>query len=65
MSDLFIPKSKEEFLEGVDRGLAQAKSGQLLDAVEAVKDMSKELKAGYHAMNVAHSAPAGRTAFVV
>ena len=34
MSDLFTPKSKEEFLEGVDRGLEQAKSGQRLDAVD-------------------------------
>ena len=65
MSDLFIPKSKEEFLEGVDLGVARINNRQLLDAVEAVKDMSKELKAGYHAMNVAHSAPAGRTAVVV
>ena len=62
MSDLFIPKSREEFLEGVDRGLAQAKSGQRLDAIEAVKDMSKELKAGYQAMNAMHSAQAGRVA---
>ena len=61
MSDLFTPKSKEEFLEGVDRGLEQAKSGQRLDAVEAVKDMSKELKAGYYAMNAMHSAQANRT----
>ncbi len=55
MNELFVKKSKEEFLEGVDRGLAQAKSGQKLDAVEAVKDMSKELKAGYQTMTSTHS----------
>ncbi len=62
MSNLFVPKSKEEFFEGVDRGIAQAKSGHRLDAVEAVKDISKELKAGYQAMNTVHVSHAGRMA---
>ena len=62
MSNLFEPKSKEEFFEGVDRGIEQAKSGHRLDAVEAVKDISKELKAGYKAMNAVHASHAGRLA---
>lgn len=60
MSSLFEAKSKEEFLEGVDRGLVQAKNGQRLDAVEAVKDMSMELRAGYRAMNELHVASSNR-----
>lgn len=51
MNNLFVPKSKEEFLKGVDRGIEQAKSGQRLNAIEAVKDMSRELKEGYRAIN--------------
>ena len=62
MNKLFEPKSKEEFLEGVDRGLAQAKNEQRLDAVEAVRDMSKELKAGYHAINEMHTTMHARMA---
>ena len=54
MSNLFEAKSKGEFFREVDHSLEQAKAGQRLDAVEAVKDMSKELKAGYHAMNAMH-----------
>ena len=60
MSNLFEQKSKEEFFEGVDRGISQANSGQRLDAIEAVKDMSKELKAGYQAMNAMHTSQTGR-----
>ncbi|MBR1633805.1 MAG: hypothetical protein IJ682_01945 [Lachnospiraceae bacterium] len=62
MSNLFEPKSRKEFLEGVDRGLAQAKSGQRLDAIEAVKDLSKELNAGYQAINAMHTTQTQRMA---
>ena len=47
MSSMFEPKTKEDFLKEVDHSLDQAKNGQRLEAVQAVKDMSKELKAGY------------------
>lgn len=55
MSNLFEVKSKEDFFREVDHSLEQAKNEQRLDAVAAVKDMSKELKAGYHAMNAMHN----------
>lgn len=55
MSNLFEIKSKEVFFREVDHSLEQAKRGQRLDAAIAVKDMSKELKAGYHAMNAMHN----------
>ena len=55
MQDYMKDIRKEEFLKGVDRGLEQAKNGQRLDAIEAVKDMSKELKAGYRAINEMHA----------
>ncbi len=62
MSKLFEPKSKKEFLERVDRGITQAKNGQRLDAIEAVKDISKELKAGYQAINTVYASQSGRLA---
>lgn len=55
MSSMFEPKTKEDFLKEVDHSLDQTKNGQRLDAVQAVKDMSKELKAGYIAMNAMHT----------
>ena len=62
MSDLFEPKSKEEFLKEIDHSLEQAKSDQRLDAIEAVRDMSRELKAGFQAINSMHEKNAGRMA---
>lgn len=62
MSNLFSPKSREEFLEAIDRGLLQSKNGQREDAISSIKQMSDELKAGYRAIystdsekRVAHS----------
>ena len=51
MSDLFSPKSKEEFLQSVDRGLEQARNGQARDAFESLEEITSELEAGYEAMN--------------
>lgn len=63
MSSMFEPKTKEDFLKEVDHSLDQAKNGQRLDAVQAVKDMSKELKAGYIAMNAMHAEKTKRSAY--
>jgi len=64
MSELFTPKTKEEFLASVDRGIAQAKNGQRQDAHEAVDEITRELEAGYNAMKAVRSAQSSRMAVV-
>lgn len=56
MSNLFAPKSKEEFLESVDRGIAQLDAGLGQDAFEALDEITSELEAGYQAMKAAKTA---------
>ena len=62
MSNLFEPTSKEEFLESVDRGLAQLDAGLGQDAFEAFDEMTSELEAGYKAMKEAQLANAQKIA---
>ena len=50
MSHLFEPKSKEEFLESIDRGLEQSRNGQARDAFESFEEITSELEEGYRAM---------------
>ena len=50
MSNLFQPKSEDEFFKEVDHSLEQAEKGERLDAYKAVKEMTEELEAGYKAM---------------
>ena len=54
MSELFTPNTKEEFLESVDRGLAQLDAGLGKDAFESFNTIAAELEAGYEAMKAAH-----------
>ena len=62
MSNLFEPKSKEEFLESVDRGLAQSRAGQRQDAREAMDEITRELEAGYNTMKAVQAAHHSRMA---
>ena len=55
MTSVFEKKNKEELLASIDRGLEQGKRGETFDAVDAVKDMTKELEAGYQAMKTIRS----------
>ena len=45
-----MTKSKEQFLEELDRSIVQADSGDLRNAHEAIDDICAELEAGYKAM---------------
>ena len=59
---MFEPMSKDEFLEAVDRGIAQAKNGQRQDAHEALDEITTELEAGYNAMRAVQIANSNRWA---
>ena len=54
MSEIFTPKTKEEFLASVDRGLAQLDAGGGRDAFESFDDITSQLEAGYRAMKATH-----------
>ena len=64
MSNLFSKKNKEEFLEGVDRGLGQAKRGERQDAHEAMDELTRELEAGYDTIMAVQAAHHSRKAAV-
>ena len=50
MNDVFEPQNKEEFLEAVDRSIAQLDAGLGNDAFEDFNEITSELEAGYNAM---------------
>ena len=55
MDTMFIPATKEDFLQSVDRGLAQLDAGLGKDAFESFDSITSELETGYNAMKVAQN----------
>lgn len=43
MKNPFIPKTKQEFLASIDRGIAEADAGLTFDADEMIDEISAEL----------------------
>ncbi len=60
MSVLLKPMNEEDFFREVDEGIEQADNGQLLDAHEAMNEITRELEAGYNTMKAVRDAHQSR-----